>query len=265
MRVHDRDYVKSFLDGMIDASRMRRIGFPWSSELVKRTLASTGGTLCASRAALARGFGGTLAGGTHHAYRSEGSGFCVFNDLAVSIEMVRRETSLRRFAVVDLDVHQGDGTAAIFAGDEDVFTLSLHGERNFPFRKQKSALDLPLPDGMTDENYVATLNQALPMVAAFRPEMIFFQAGVDGLKTDKLGRLALTQEGLRQRDRLVAELVRLLNVPVVITIGGGYSDPIEHTVRAHAQTFRIFASLRGGLSLNCIREHSTQLGHDGRR
>ncbi len=245
VRVHDRQYVESFLDGTIDPMCMRRIGFPWSADLVKRTLASTGGTLCAARAAIARGFGGSLAGGTHHATRSEGSGFCVFNDLAVSIEAIRKEAGLQRFAVVDLDVHQGDGTAAIFAGDDRVFTLSLHAERNFPFRKQKSALDVPLPDEMDDDSYLAALREALPAVAEFRPQMILFQAGVDGLKTDRLGRLSLTQEGLRQRDLLVAKLAQSLKAPLVITIGGGYSDPIEQTVSAHAQTFRTIASCNG--------------------
>lgn len=245
VRVHEPEYAQAFLDGSIEASVMRRIGFPWSPELVKRTLASVGSTLCASKAALQTGFGGTLAGGTHHAYRIEGAGFCVFNDLAIAIEQAREEAGISKFAVVDLDVHQGDGTAAIFANDKSVFTLSLHGDRNFPFRKQTSSLDVPLPDGMNDNDYLAVLENALIPVRQFKPEFILFQAGVDGLESDKLGRLALTLDGLRQRDAMVAKFARDLGVPLVVTIGGGYSESVSDTVKAHAQTFRTMAGSLG--------------------
>ena len=240
-RVHGNDYISSFLAGTLDNAIMRRIGFPWSPELVTRTLASVGGTLSATKHALKTGWGGTLAGGTHHAYRNEGSGFCVFNDLAISIEWARAKAGIQKFAIIDLDVHQGDGTAAIFTGDASVFTLSLHGDRNFPLRKQQSVLDVPLPDGINDNDYLAALCGALNSVRQFQPQLILFQAGVDGLHTDKLGRLALTQEGLQQRDRMVADLAIELKTPLAITIGGGYSDPVEPTVRAHAQTFRAVA------------------------
>jgi acetoin utilization deacetylase AcuC-like enzyme len=220
---------------------MRRIGFPWSKELVNRTLASVGGTLLATAEALGSGFSGTLAGGTHHAYRQEGSGFCVFNDIAVAIEWAKAKRGLQRALIVDLDVHQGDGTAAIFEGNSDVFTLSLHGERNFPSRKQRSVIDVPLPDGTGDDAYLEALRPVLRHARDFRPEIVFFQAGVDTLGTDRLGRLALTRDGLARRDALVFEMASDLQVPLVQTLGGGYSDPIELTVEAHAQSFRIAA------------------------
>ncbi len=243
LRVHDRSYVEKFLDGTLDPRIMRRIGFPWSPELVTRTLASAGATLLATRAALADGFGGTLAGGTHHAFRNEGAGFCVFNDLAVALEWARSQRTAHRAAIIDLDVHQGDGTAAIFANDPNVFTLSLHGARNFPFRKQQSTLDVELEDELEDEQYLQVLAPALERVWQFAPDLIFFQAGVDTLQTDRLGRLRLTRAGLKHRDRLVLSGAKRLGVPVVVTIGGGYSDPIEETVRANAQTFRLAAEI----------------------
>jgi acetoin utilization deacetylase AcuC-like enzyme len=229
--------VDGFLTGTLDAGIMRRIGFPWSPELVKRTLASAGGTLGAACSALETGFGGTLAGGTHHAFREQGSGFCVFNDLAIAIAWARAEAGVRRAAVVDLDVHQGDGTAAIFSGDPRVFTLSLHGAKNFPFRKQASSLDIELPDGTSDEAYLAALEAALQRVWEFSPELVLYQSGVDGLESDRLGRLSLTLDGLRQRDVLVIGEAHRRGIPLVITLGGGYANPLEETVRASAQTF----------------------------
>lgn len=243
LRVHGSDYIYKFLDGTLDSAMVRRIGFPWSQELVWRTLASVGGTLEATRSAIGCGFGGTLAGGTHHAYRDEGSGFCVFNDIAVAIEWAKAHHGIRRFGVVDLDVHQGDGTAAIFQDDPRVFTLSLHGERNFPFRKQTSVLDVPLPDGIGDEEYLKALGPALRQVWKFRPELIFFQSGVDGLAGDRLGRLALTKEGLAQRDLQVLTHAFSSRTPLVLTLGGGYAEPIELTVAAHAQSFRLAAQV----------------------
>ena len=237
LRVHERSYVDGFLAGTLEKQVMRRIGFPWSVQLVTRTLASAGSTLGATQSALQTGFGGTLAGGTHHAFRSEGSGFCVFNDLAIAILWAREEAGVTRAAVVDCDVHQGDGTAVIFAGDPSVFTLSLHGARNFPFRKQKSTLDVELADNTDDAAYLSALEQALEQVWDFEPRLMLYQAGVDGLESDRLGRLALTMEGLRRRDLLVIAEAHRRAVPLVITIGGGYSEPIEKTVEANAQTF----------------------------
>ena len=237
---HDAAYVQSILAGTAGDRVMRRIGFPWSPELVRRTLASVGGTLAASRDAMACGFGGNLAGGTHHAFRGEGSGFCVFNDLAVAILALRRDGLAARAAVVDLDVHQGDGTAAIFQDDPAVLTLSMHGEHNFPFRKQRSRIDIALADGTGDDQYLSRLREVLPLVIAFRPDVVFYQSGVDGLAGDRLGRLSLTLQGLKERDRLVLENTQ--GIPLVITLGGGYAEPIERTAEAHANTFR--AALR---------------------
>lgn len=245
--VHDATYVAAFLGGTLDAAAVRRIGFPWSPGLVRRTLASVGGTLAATAEALQTGWGGALAGGTHHAFPGYGSGFCVFNDFAVAIGWLRREWegAKPRVAIVDLDVHQGDGTAAFFEGDPEVLTLSLHGANNFPFRKQRSKIDVTFEDGAGDAEYLAALTPALDKVAAFRPDFVFYQSGVDGLAEDQLGRLALTREGLGQRDRMVFETIRRLGVPVVVTLGGGYATPIERTVEAHAQTFRL--ALAAGL------------------
>lgn len=243
LAVHEQEYVDGFLEGTFAPTVMRRIGFPWSRELVTRTLASAGGTLLAVETALQSGFGGTLAGGTHHAFRDAGSGFCVFNDIAISITQARTAGKIERAAVVDLDVHQGDGTAAIFGGDPGVFTLSVHGARNFPFRKQISTLDVELADYTEDEAYLHALRPALERVWRFEPNLVVYQAGVDGLSSDRLGRLSLTCEGLAKRDALVIGEAHRRGIPLAVTIGGGYSDPIEKTVEAHAQTFRIAAGI----------------------
>jgi acetoin utilization deacetylase AcuC-like enzyme len=235
---HDRTYVESFVRGTMDPRVMRRIGFPWSEELVRRTLASAGGTLAATAYALETGIGGTLAGGTHHAFRSEGSGFCVFNDVAIAIHWLRSQGKNPRVAVVDLDVHQGDGTADFFEHDPDVFTLSLHGANNFPFRKQRSRIDVELADQTGDDDYLRALDSALPRVWEFSPDLVFYLSGVDALSSDVLGRLSLTYAGLESRDRRVIGAARKQRIPIVITLGGGYSNPIELTVQAHASTFR---------------------------
>jgi acetoin utilization deacetylase AcuC-like enzyme len=240
---HDPEYVSSFLDGTIAANSMRRIGFPWSPGLVDRTLASAGSTLNSARLAMEWGVAGGLAGGTHHAFRAEGAGFCVFNDIAIAIQVLRREGLVSRAAVIDLDVHQGDGTAAIFSGDPAVLTFSMHGAKNFPFRKQSGAIDIELADGTEDREYLAHLCETLPRIWAFRPDIVFFQAGVDTLATDRLGRLALTPEGLRNRDQLVMTQARDRRVPFVLTLGGGYSEPIEATVEAHTTTFLTAAEI----------------------
>ena len=229
---HDPDYVDAFLNGQLSPKAMRRIGFPWSEGLVARTLCSVGATLAATRAALDDGIGGALAGGTHHASYAEGSGFCVFNDIAIAIRANRK-----RAAVIDLDVHQGDGTAAIFSGDSSVFTLSLHAQNNFPFRKQQSTLDIAFPDGTHDADYLTALEQAIPRVIEFQPEIVFYQSGVDGLATDKLGLLALTPAGMAARDWVIFDTLRRNAIPTVTVLGGGYSEPIDFTVDAHASTF----------------------------
>ena len=239
LRVHTAEYAEGFLAGSLPANSMRRIGFPWSPGLVQRTLASAGSTLHAARTALATGLAGTLAGGTHHAFRGEGSGFCVFNDLAIAIEDLRAQHAVKRFAVVDLDVHQGDGTAAIFSAEPKVFTFSVHGKKNFPFRKQQSTLDVELEDGAEDDEYLNEVERGLANVWRFRPEFILYQSGVDGLQSDRLGRLKLTNDGLRRRDEMVIQEARQRGIPLVITLGGGYSEPIALTVAAHVNTFRI--------------------------
>lgn len=235
---HDPEYVQGFIAGSLPTAAMRRIGLPWSETFVQRALASVGGTLNAAHDALDFGWGGTLGGGTHHAFRAEGAGFCVFNDIAVSIQFLRKTGWVSRAAVIDLDVHQGDGTAEIFFNEPDVFTLSIHCQRNFPFRKQQSTLDVPLPDGVQDESYLHQLRHALPQVLAFQPDIIFYQSGVDGLATDVLGHLALTHQGLIERDRMVMRAARDAGIPLVITSGGGYSRPIELSAQAHANTYR---------------------------
>jgi acetoin utilization deacetylase AcuC-like enzyme len=236
--VHTSTYVDAFLNGTLDAAAMRRVGFPWSPGLVDRTLASAGSTLAATREALANGWGGTLAGGTHHAFTAEGSGFCIFNDIAIATRWLQRERGLARIAVIDLDVHQGDGTAQIFAGDPSVLTLSVHCKNNFPLRKQQSHIDVELNAGVGDEEYLRVLEEVLPRAWDFQPQAIFYQSGVDTLASDVLGHLELTHAGLIERDRLVMQAARNLAVPFVVTLGGGYSRPVELTVEAHANTFR---------------------------
>jgi len=243
--VHEREYVEAFMRGTLSAAAIRKIGFPWSEGLVKRTLASVGSTLAATREALATGWGGTLAGGTHHAFAGEGSGFCVFNDIAVASRWVQSNANAGTVAVIDLDVHQGDGTAHIFRDDALVLTLSVHCKANFPLRKQQSKIDVELEAGIGDEEYLRVLEETLPRVWEFEPEMVFYQSGVDGLASDRLGRLRLTVDGLRERDHMVMRGVKSLGVPFVITIGGGYSEPIELTTEAHANTFRVARQVFG--------------------
>src|SRR5205807_9232153 len=186
---------------------------------------------------LQAGWGGTLAGGTHHAFAGEGSGFCVFNDIAVAIATLRQSGKINRAAVVDLDVHQGDGTAHIFRDEPDVLTLSVHCKNNFPLRKQQSTIDVELEAQAGDEEYLEVLREVLPQVVSFEPEIIFYQSGVDGLHSDALGKLSLTENGLRERDRRVMTSAAIHEVPLVVTLGGGYSQPIERTTRAHANTY----------------------------
>ena len=234
---HTPGYVESIVRGTLDSSDQRRLGFPWSEELVLRSRSSASGTLAAAFAALQDGVAGNLAGGTHHAFADHGEGYCTFNDHAVAIRTLQREGRIGRAAVVDLDVHQGNGTAAIFAGDPGVFTFSMHGAKNFPFRKQRSSLDVELPDGCGDREYLETLERHLP-AAIERAEIVFYQGGVDPLAEDTLGRLSLTHDGLRARDRMVFEAARSRAVPIVLTLGGGYARPIDLSALAHAGTYR---------------------------
>ncbi len=239
--VHDQSYISAFLSGDIAPAVLRRIGFPWSVGLVRRTLASVGGTISAAEQALQEGFSGGLAGGTHHAFRAEGAGFCVFNDVAVAIASLRVRGMIRRACVLDLDVHQGDGTAKLFEDDDEVLTISVHGKNNFPFRKQFSKLDIDLPDGAEDAEYLSVMPAVLERAVAFGPDILFYQSGVDGLASDRLGRLSLTGQGLMHRDQMVLKTCLDYGIPCAITLGGGYSDPVEPTVEAHANTFRAAA------------------------
>lgn len=245
LRAHTSAYVDSVLDGTLAPDIQRRIGLPWSKVLAARSRATVGGSIAAARAALQDGVSGQLAGGTHHAHPEFGSGFCVFNDLAVAALTLLEEQKVTRIAIVDLDVHQGDGTAAILGRRRDVFTLSLHGDKNFPFRKVPSHLDVGLPDGTDDAVYLDALAEALHAVAAFRPDLVLYLAGVDPLQSDTLGRLALTFAGLQQRDRTVFEFCRKRGIPVSIAIGGGYARPITDTVEAYANTFRTACGVFG--------------------
>jgi acetoin utilization deacetylase AcuC-like enzyme len=242
-QAHSADYVTSILDGTVTADVQRRIGLPWSETLALRSRATVGGSLAAARQALRDGVSGQLAGGTHHAHRDFGSGYCVFNDLATTALALLAEGRVRRLAIVDLDVHQGDGNAAILAGNPDAFVLSVHAEKNFPFRKVASSLDIGLPDGTGDGAYLSAVADGLAAVASFRPELVLYLSGADPLASDTLGRLALTFEGLKARDRLVFEMCRRRAIPVSIAIGGGYADPISDTVEAYANTFRVASEI----------------------
>ncbi|MEZ6197822.1 MAG: histone deacetylase [Planctomycetota bacterium] len=243
---HTEDWVEAVLAGTLTAEQIRRIGFPWSPDYVRRSLGSVGGTLAALESAFATGWGGNLAGGTHHAHRGFGAGYCCFNDLAVAARRALGSGRARRVLVLDLDVHHGDGTAAIFAGDDRVFTASVHGERNFPRIKPEGDLDLALPDGAGDGEYLAAVERALSTgLDRSGADLLLYQAGVDPLATDRLGRLAVSPEGLALRDATVFEVSIEKGLPVVVTIGGGYSDPIEPTVAAHAATYLAAARILG--------------------
>lgn len=236
---HHPDYVGRMLDGSISPAIMREIGLPWSAALVERSRRSVGATLAAARSALHYGCGVNLAGGTHHAAHAKGGGFCVFNDVAVSIRVLQQEGLIRRAAVIDLDVHQGNGTAELFAGDSSVFTLSLHGEKNFPFRRVASTLDVDLPDHTGDHAYLAALTDALDTLQhRFQPDMVFYLAGADPYSGDRLGRLQLSMQGLAQRDEQVFALCEQRQWPLVVTMAGGYAVPIDDTVAIHCQTVR---------------------------
>ncbi len=238
-RVHDAGYVARVLGGALTGAEVRVLGLPWSPQLVTRARAALFGTVMASRAALVHGVAGNLAGGSHHAFRDRAEAYCLFNDLAVAIALLREEQRVRRPFVLDLDVHQGNGTAAIFAGDPDVFTYSIHSERNYPARKEPSSLDVPLPDGCRDEEYLAALDATVPRALdQHAPDFVLYQAGVDALEQDRFGRLALTHDGLAARDARVFRWLEARGLPVVVTLGGGYGRPLEHSVEAHVNVWR---------------------------
>ncbi len=243
LRAHDAAFVARALTGELGADEVRRLGMPWSEALVTRARAAVFGTVQAAFAALEDGVAGNLAGGTHHAFRDRGEGYCLFNDHAVAIAALRATGRAARPFIVDLDVHQGNGTAAIFADDPTVFTLSLHGRTNYPLHKERSSLDVELGDGVGDAEYLTALDAVLgPALAAHAPDFVLYQAGVDAHEHDRLGRLALTFDGIAARDVRVLAACAVREVPVVITLGGGYGRPLESTVRAHASVFRAAAA-----------------------
>ncbi|MEO0501236.1 MAG: histone deacetylase [Pseudomonadota bacterium] len=232
--IHDADYVEAVLAQCVPQEIERRIGFPVTARVAERSRLALGGTYLTARIALDRGYAANGAGGSHHALPGTGAGFCVFNDLAVAANRLLAEARARRIMIIDLDVHQGDGTAVMLAGREDVFTLSLHAERNFPVRKARSSLDVPLADRLGDTGYLAALDRHLPSAFAdFRPDLVLYQAGVDCHERDRLGRLALTDAGLQARDSYVRDLCHGAGVPLALTMGGGYGRDEERLELAH--------------------------------
>jgi len=241
---HDALYLEKVAQGTLSEREVRRIGLPWSPALVERSRRSVGSTIGACRAALETSIATSLTGGTHHAFPDHGEGFCVYNDCAVAVRVMQEEGRAQRVAIIDCDVHQGNGTAAIFADDFSVFTFSMHGSKNFPFHKERSDLDIELPDGTDDRLYLELLAGGLDRVLPVaRADLAIYLAGADAFSGDGLGRLGLSKGGLAQRDCLVLERCREIGLPVAIVMGGGYARRIEDTVDIHFETVRIAADL----------------------
>ena len=239
LRVHTPAYVHAFINGTLERKATLRLGLPWSQELVHRAFAVIGGTLGAARAALRDGIAANLAGGTHHAFADHGEGYCIFNDLVIVLRRLRADGCISRALIIDLDVHQGNGTAALCQTDPDTFTFSMHGENNYPAHKEQSSWDIALPDGTTDEQYLGLLEESLPvLLQQARPDLILYQAGVDVLRGDRFGKLALSMAGVGERDRFVCAFARRAGIPLVVTLGGGYAQDINRIVTAHCQTVR---------------------------
>jgi acetoin utilization deacetylase AcuC-like enzyme len=237
--VHDREYVEAYWTGNLDPKAQRRIGLPWSPELAYRTRIAVGGTILTARLALQQGLACNTAGGTHHAFPSYGSGFCIFNDLAIAAQVLRSENLVKKILIVDLDVHQGDGTALIFRDDPDVFTFSMHCQINFPSIKQISDRDVPLSEGMEDDQYLRTLANYLPdLLIEFKPDLVLYDAGVDPHIGDRLGKLALTDAGLYRRDMQVLSTCVSQGFPVACVIGGGYCEDMRSLVYRHSLLHR---------------------------
>lgn len=236
--VHTEDYITRLIAGRLTTKEIRKLGLPWTEGLVRRSLHAISGTINATRRALDDGVSSNLAGGTHHAFPDRGEGYCVLNDIAVAIRVLQRERLAQRFLIIDLDVHQGNGTAFIFRDERDVFTFSMHGAKNFPLFKEISSLDIELADGTGDVEYLDTLEHALPRLRMHDADIIFYLAGADPFEDDKLGRLRVTKDGLYQRDKMVLEFARDCGVPVVTTMSGGYARQIDDTVDIHCNTVR---------------------------
>lgn len=248
LRAHDAEYLQRVQNGELNAKEIRRIGFPWSLEMVERSQRSSGATIEACRTALDDGFAVNLAGGTHHAFRDHGEGFCVFNDSAIAARAIQAERRVRRIVIIDCDVHQGNGTASILEGDDSIFTFSIHGKKNYPFHKEHSDLDIELEDGASDTEYLAALDSGVcRALDAARAELVIYLAGADPFVGDTLGRLAVSKHGLAERDRLVFTRCRAAGLPVAITMAGGYAKQIQDAVDIHFQTVRAAAKwpLRG--------------------
>lgn len=242
--MHQPQYIDRFMNGLLSAAEARRIGFEQSPLLVERELRLANGTLLGALKALDRGIAFNIAGGTHHAGYDFGEGFCMINDQAVAAQYLVDHTSVKKVLIIDLDVHQGNGTAQIFRDRPEVFTCSMHGQNNYPFRKEKSDLDIGLDDGTTDEVYLHKLAEALPqLLLRVKPDFIFYQAGVDILQQDKMGRMACTLSGCRQRDEMVLSLAQQNNIPLQCSMGGGYAPDIRLILEAHANTYRVAQSL----------------------
>ena len=237
--VHTEDYVSRLCNGQLTTKELRRLGLPWSESLVQRSFYAVGGTIAATEAALAEGYSSNLAGGTHHSFADRGEGFCVLNDVAIAIRAMRARHRIRRAAIVDCDVHQGNGTATIFNGDTETFTFSMHGANNYPLFKACSTLDVELPDGTQDGEYLETLERHLPSVFAHDPDIVFYLAGADPFARDKLGRLALSIDGLRERDAYVLRECYAREVPIVTVMSGGYGKDINDTIEIHCNTIRM--------------------------
>lgn len=239
---HDPAYIKRVAEGSLSVQEQKIIGFPWSQQMAERSRRSVGATIEACRAALRCGVAINLAGGTHHAFAGHGAGFCVFNDAAIAARLMQAEQRLQSVAIVDLDVHQGNGTASILARDDSIFTLSIHGEGNYPFQKVQSDLDVGLPDGTGDAAYLTALQDSLSaLFARFSPQLILFLAGADPHEGDRLGHLKLTFSGLDARDRMVLDAAYQRRIPVAIAMAGGYGNNIRDTVTVHLQTIAIAA------------------------
>jgi len=236
--VHTEDYVSRLRSGGLTAKEIRRLGLPWSESLVRRSFYAVGGTLTATQASLTEGYSSNLAGGTHHSFSDRGEGFCVLNDVAIAIRAMRARKLIRRAAIVDCDVHQGNGTATIFAGDAETFTFSMHGANNYPLFKARSTLDVELPDGTSDAAYIEALANHLPQVFQSDPDIVFYLAGADPYRGDKLGRLALSIDGLRERDALVLRECYEREIPIVTVMSGGYGKDINDTIEIHGNTIR---------------------------
>lgn len=244
LRAHEEGYLRRVVAGTLTEKEMRRIGFPWSERMVERSRRASGGTLGACLAALEDGFAANLAGGTHHAFADRGEGYCVFNDSAIAARAVQAMGLVERVAVLDTDVHQGNGTAAILRGDASVFTFSIHGARNFPFRKQESDLDVALPDGADDGEYLDALEDGLEKALdRSEAQLAIYLAGADPYEDDRLGRLCVSKEGLAERDRLMLESCRERGIPVAVTMAGGYARDVRDTVDIHFQSIERTATL----------------------